>query len=96
MIYLCTCGTSVAKARHPDKLSKDKHGNAESGLFWLKPENTTDRYLVSVEDDWKLLVWEMHGHEEYEERSRVSGLGKAVRNERYRRYAPFFRMEIQD
>lgn len=58
-------------ARHPDKLSKDKHGNAEAGLFWLKPGNTTDRYLVSVEDDWKLLVWEMHGHDEYEERSRV-------------------------
>ena len=83
-------------ARHPDKLSKDKHGNAEAGLFWLKPGNTTDRYLASIEDDWKLLVWEMHGHEDYEERSGVSGLGKAVRNERTRRYAPFFRMEILD
>jgi len=33
-----------------------RHVNVNDGLFWLKPGNTTDRYLVSIEG-WRLLVW---------------------------------------
>ena len=33
-----------------------EHINSGSGLRWMKPGNTTDRYLVSI-DGWRLLVW---------------------------------------
>jgi putative CRISPR-associated protein (TIGR02619 family) len=38
------------------QLNLAEHINVGSGLRWLKPGRTTDRYLVSVED-WRLLVW---------------------------------------
>lgn len=78
------------------KLNEDLHGNAGEGVSWLKPGNTTDRYLVSVEDEWKLLIWEMHEHEEYDQRSKLSNLGKTVKAQRKQKYAPFFRMDIVD
>ena len=40
----------------PHALEEKMHLNVNSGLRWLKPGRTTDRYLVSVEG-WRLLVW---------------------------------------
>lgn len=77
------------------KLEEDKHGNAGEGLFWLKPGRTTDRYLVSVES-WRLLVWRIEDHAEYERLSAHPALGATARTERASRYAPFFRMEYCD
>lgn len=77
------------------KLEGDKHGNAGEGLFWLKPGRTTDRYLVSVEN-WRLLVWRIEDHAEYDKLSGNPNLGSAVKAERVSRYAPFFRMEYCD
>lgn len=77
------------------KLDADKHGNAGDGLFWLKPGRTTDRYLVSVED-WRLLVWRIEDHAEYDRLSNTQNLGARVRGERAASYAPFFRMEYCD
>lgn len=78
------------------KLEKDKHGNAGNGLTWLKPGNTRDRYLVSIEDEWKLLVWEMHEHSAYDQRSKMKNLGSSVKAMRGQRYSPFFRMDFVD
>lgn len=78
------------------KLASDGHLNAGDGLFWLKPGDTTDRYLVSVEDDWKLLVWEMHDHGEYEVLLKNNQLGRTAREARSRKYAPFFRLDFVD
>jgi putative CRISPR-associated protein (TIGR02619 family) len=77
------------------KLDEDKHGNAGEGLFWLKPGRTTDRYLVSVEN-WRLLVWRIVNHAEYERLSANRALGATAKSERASRYAPFFRMEYCD
>ncbi len=79
-----------------EKYEADRHGNAGEGLVWLKPGATTDRYLVSTEEDWKLLVWEMHAHDIYEQRSGIPDLGKTVREARFKKYAPFFRMDFVD
>lgn len=86
--------TSVAKELA--KLEQAKHGNAGDGLSWLKPGNTTDRYLVSVENGWRLLVWEIHEHTTYDERSKLNNLGEKVHSQRSQKYAPFFRMEFTD
>ncbi|MDP2783984.1 MAG: putative CRISPR-associated protein [Sulfurimicrobium sp.] len=77
------------------KLENDKHGNAGDGLFWLKPGRTTDRYLVSVEN-WRLLVWRIEDHDEYNKLSANQALGATARAERTSKYAPFFRMEYCD
>lgn len=82
-------------ARNRESFLAARHGNAGEGLFWLKPGNTTDRYLVSVEDDWKLLVWEMCDHAEYDRMSAQTNLGATARSERASRHAPFFRLELQ-
>lgn len=83
-------------AQEPSKFDQAKHGNAGEGLTWLKPGNTTDRYLVSIEDNWRLLVWEMYDHHDYEERYKLQNLGKAVIDQRTSKYAPFFRMDFMD
>lgn len=83
----------VAMSR--DKFDKDRHGNAGGQLVWLKPGNTTDRYLVSVENDWELLVWEICDHKTYDQYSSDPNLGKNVRSNRARKYAPFFRLEFK-
>jgi len=46
----------LTRMSSPQLLDKHEHINVGHGLRWLKPGNTTDRYLVSVED-WRLLVW---------------------------------------
>jgi putative CRISPR-associated protein (TIGR02619 family) len=81
--------------RNRESFLAARHGNAGEGLFWLKPGNTTDRYLVSEEDGWKLLVWEMCDHDEYDRMSAQSNLGATARGQRASRYAPFFRLDLQ-
>ena len=46
----------LTRMTSPELLSHHEHPRLGNGLRWLKPGNTTDRYLVSVED-WRLLVW---------------------------------------
>lgn len=82
-------------SRDRSALEQDKHGNAGEGLTWLKPGNTPDRYLIS-EEGWRLLVWEVCDHEEYERRSETRELGRHVRSEWTSKYAPFVRMELFD
>jgi putative CRISPR-associated protein (TIGR02619 family) len=79
----------VAASKDAFKLSE--HINVGNGLRWLKPGNTTDRYLVSVED-WRLLVW--RAIREDQEGAKYSS--KVVINpDRERRaYSPFMRMEF--
>ena len=79
-----------------NKLEQVKHGNAGNGLTWLKPGNTADRYLVSVEDTWKLMVWEIHAHDTYDQRSAIQDLGKKVCEQRKQKYAPFFRLDYSE
>jgi putative CRISPR-associated protein (TIGR02619 family) len=82
-------------SRDREAFEADRHGNAGEGLTWLKPGRTPDRYLVS-EEGWRLVVWEVCDHEEYEGRSAVRDLGRSVRAERASKYAPFVRMELVD
>jgi putative CRISPR-associated protein (TIGR02619 family) len=43
-------------AQSPQLFAHAEHINVGQGLRWLKPGNTTDRYLVSIEG-YRLLVW---------------------------------------
>jgi putative CRISPR-associated protein (TIGR02619 family) len=87
----------VAKDR--SQLESAKHEAFGSGLFWLKPGNhTRDRYLVSVEG-WRLLVWRIVDHDEYDdmlERHRKADQGKRIMDDRRSVYEPFFRMDIHE
>jgi putative CRISPR-associated protein (TIGR02619 family) len=87
----------VAKDR--SQLESAKHEAFGNGLFWLKPGNhTRDRYLVSVEG-WRLLVWRMTDHDEYDDmldRQRKSDRGKGIMDDRRNTYEPFFRMDIHE
>lgn len=78
-------------ASDPAALDKAEHINPNNGLRWLKPGNTRDRYLVSIEG-WKLLVWRAIREDEvgsdYPSRVRVN-----PERDR-RRYGPFTRMEF--
>jgi hypothetical protein len=88
--------TRVARVR--EHLEVGRHEPWTQGLFWLKPgEHTRDRYLVSVEG-WRLLVWRIVEHKEYddmltENRKRDAGARVA---ERRTQYAPFVRMELYE
>jgi putative CRISPR-associated protein (TIGR02619 family) len=82
----------VARAAQRGQVAaKHEHVNVGQGLRWLKPGNTTDRYLVSVEG-WRLLVWravrEDEVGEDYPTRIVVD-----PRQDRDR-YTPFIRMEL--
>jgi putative CRISPR-associated protein (TIGR02619 family) len=44
----------IASDRHQFKVAE--HINVCGGVRWMKPGNTTDRYLVSIEE-WRMLVW---------------------------------------
>ncbi|WP_203457590.1 hypothetical protein [Gloeothece citriformis] len=61
-----------------------------NGLYWLKPGNTTDRYLVSVEG-WRMLVW--RAIREDQQGSDYPNQVKVDPNQR-QKYAPFMRMEF--
>lgn len=83
-------------AMNRQQFDNAKHDSLTNGLVWLKPgAHTRDRYLVSIEG-WRLLVWRIADHKEYEElldRNRKSDVGKQIVEERRKSYAPFFRME---
>jgi putative CRISPR-associated protein (TIGR02619 family) len=87
----------VARARV--HLEAGRHELWSQGLFWLKPgEHTRDRYLVSV-DGWRLLVWRMVEHKEYDNlltENRQRDAGARVVADRSARYAPFVRMELYE
>lgn len=80
-------------ASDKNKFENDLHGNMGYGLSWLKPGNTTDRYLISIEEDWRLLIWEAVSHEEYERHSKISQYSQKVLSERANKHAPFMRLD---
>lgn len=86
-------------ARSPEQLAIGKHKSWSNGLFWLKPgQHTLDRYLVSIEG-WRLLVWRIVEHKEYDgmmDQNRKRDAGARVMAERRTRYAPFVRMELYE
>jgi len=75
-----------------NSFKKAEHINMDNGLRWLKPGNTTDRYLVSIED-WRLLIWRAIREDEvgpdYPHKVEI----KKPQEER-KHYTPFIRMEI--
>lgn len=83
--------------RSREQFDAAKHDALDGGLFWLKPgQHTRDRYLVS-EEGWRLLVWRMADHDEYDrllQENRQSNLGAKLVKERRSRYEPFFRMDL--
>ncbi len=85
--------------RSRDLLESGKHEPWGDGLFWLKPgEHTRDRYLVSVEG-WRLLVWRIADHREYDallDQNRKTDVGARVVAERREKYAPFVRFELYE
>lgn len=86
-------------ARSPDQLALSRHVNWSNDLFWLKPgEHTRARYLVSIEG-WRLLVWRICDHKEYEslvDENRKRDQGARLLTERRTQYAPFVRMEFYE
>lgn len=78
----------VARSREAFRLSE--HLSLNNGLRWLKPGNTTDRYLVSIEG-WRLLVWrairEDQVGSDYPQKIAVDPRDRS-------RYSPFTRMEL--
>jgi putative CRISPR-associated protein (TIGR02619 family) len=80
-------------ATSKEALEVAKHINVGNGLYWLKPGNTTDRYLVSVED-WRMLVWRAI-REDQEGSNYASTVRVNPENER-RTYSPFMRMDFVD
>ena len=86
-------------SRSRNLLESGKHEPWKQGLFWLKPgEHTRDRYLVSVEG-WRLLVWRIVDHREYDDLltlNRKTDAGARIVAERRTQYAPFVRMELYE
>ena len=86
-------------ARNREQLDRGRHEPWSHGLFWLKPgPHTRDRYLASVEG-WRLLVWRLTDHEEYDtllDRARKGDVGAAIVAERRNHYEPFVRMDLYE
>ncbi|MDS4031989.1 MAG: putative CRISPR-associated protein [Candidatus Contendobacter sp.] len=86
-------------ARDRAQLEAAKHISWGHGLFWLKPGDTRDRYLVSVEG-WRLLVWRIALHQgEYEillAQNQSPDAGAGILATRRRHYEPFVRMELYE
>jgi len=77
-------------ASSQNAFTQAEHINVGNGLRWLKPGNTTDRYLVSIEE-WKVLVWRVVREDQV---GSQYARNVQVDPERDRaRYAPFLRME---
>jgi hypothetical protein len=91
--------TRQCAARNRDQLKRGWHEPWSNGQFWLKPgAHTRDRYLVSVEG-WRLLVWRMTDHDEYDnlfERARRGDVGSGIVAERRSHYEPFVRMDLYE
>lgn len=66
------------------------HLNQGSGLYWLKPGRTTDRYLVSKEG-WRLLVWRAIREDQIGSQYPAKVVVNPTRDRGS--YAPFMRME---
>lgn len=86
-------------ATNREQLERAIHLNWKP-FFWLKPgEHTRDRYLVSIEG-WRLLVWRIVDHEDYEQwlqRQRSSGDAVGLlQRERPAKYAPFVRLDLYE
>ena len=69
---------------------KAEHINLGNGLRWLKPGNTTDRYLVSIEG-WRMLVW--RAIREDQEGPKYADKVKVNPHNERKEYSPFMRME---
>lgn len=86
-------------ARSRELLESGKHDSWSNGLFWLKPgQHTRDRYLISVEG-WRLLIWRIVDHKEYDDlltQNRKSDAGARLVAERRAQYAPFIRMDLYE
>lgn len=86
-------------ARSSQLLDLGKHESWGGGLFWVKPgQHTRDRYLVSVEG-WRLLVWRIVDHDEYDDlltQNRKSDAGARILADRRSQYEPFVRMELYE
>nr|WP_274601176.1 putative CRISPR-associated protein [Halochromatium roseum] len=84
-------------AGSPAQLDANRHINLGNDLFWLKPgQHTRVRYLVSVEG-WRLLVWRLCDHKEYEtliDQKSKRDIGARILDERRSQYEPFVRMEF--
>jgi putative CRISPR-associated protein (TIGR02619 family) len=85
-------------ARDHEQLQQATHKTWPEGLRWLKPgQHTRDRYLVSVEG-WRLLVWRMVDHQEYDKMlDNNVGSDKVARTlleQRRAKHEPFVRMEF--
>jgi len=79
-------------ARNPRQLEEKTHARLPGGFVWVKPGNTTDRYLVSV-DRFRLLVWRIVDHAEYERFSSwQEKQWEALRSDA--RCWPFVRMDL--
>lgn len=61
-------------------------------LYWLKPGNTTDRYLVSIEG-WRMLVW--RAIREDQEGSNYPNKVKVNPDSDRRAYSPFMRVDSE-
>lgn len=79
-------------AADPGALEKARHASIGQGFIWLKPGNTTDRYLITIEG-WKLLVWKAVNHAEYDRLSENKRLGQELANKRAST-GPFVRLDI--
>jgi putative CRISPR-associated protein (TIGR02619 family) len=84
--FLQRCAASSAA------FEKARHASIGEGFSWLKPGNTTDRYLVTVED-WKLLVWKAVDHAEYEDLAKNTKLASGLLRSRSS-HGPFFRLDV--
>ncbi len=78
------------------QLENARHEQWSNGFFWLKPgAHTRDRYLCSIAG-WRLLVWRMTDHDEYQElldKNHASDQANSIIRDRIH-YEPFFRMEL--
>lgn len=77
-------------AHSPTFLKEKEHASLEGGLKWLKPGNTSDRYLVETREG-RLLTWEIVKHDDYDRKGEQ--LAQQAR-ERLGRYFPFIRLPL--
>jgi putative CRISPR-associated protein (TIGR02619 family) len=96
----CKPDDYLARVAHSrEQLDRGRHEPWSNALSWLKPgPHTRDRYLVSVEG-WRLLVWRMTDHAEYDTllaRARKGDVGAAIAAERRNQYEPFVRMDLYE
>ncbi|HYN78849.1 MAG TPA: putative CRISPR-associated protein [Lamprocystis sp. (in: g-proteobacteria)] len=86
-------------AQNREQLDRSRHEPWGNGLFWVKPgAHTRDRYLLSIEG-WRLLVWRMTDHDEYDtllDRARKGDIGSGIVAERRSHYEPFVRMDLYE